>query len=122
MYSNHSVWIAYILHILLLFARSFHSRFAVEFKKNLDIYFNSLYCVSVLENTKVECDCICYVKSFFGGVRGVFLYCLLRLLNWNTLLFKIGQSTLQLEVLLSRLVLPSCCAFGIRDITVWRCN
>ena len=48
--------IAYILHILLLFARSFHSRFAVEFKKNLDIYFNSLYCVSLLENTKVECD------------------------------------------------------------------
>ena len=33
-------------------------------QKNLDIYFNSLYYVYVLENTKVEYDCICYVKSF----------------------------------------------------------
>ena len=33
-------------------------------KKNLDIYFNSLYCVSLLENTKVECDYIYYFWIF----------------------------------------------------------
>ena len=33
-------------------------------KKKIDINFNYLYCVSILENTKVEYDCIRYVKSF----------------------------------------------------------
>ena len=99
-----------------------HTLFRIT-KKNFEIYFNFLYCVSVLENTKVECDCICYVKSFFGGVRGVLLYCLLRLLNENTLVLKnIGLSILQLKLLLSRLVSPSCCDFVIIDIILWRCN
>ena len=86
-------------------------------KKNIDIYFNSLDCVSVLENTKMECDCICYVNSFFGGVREVLLYCLLRLLNENTLILKnIGLSTLQLKLLLSHLVSPLCCDYVMIDI------
>ena len=29
-------------------------------EKKFDIYFNSLYCVSAIENTKMEYDCIRY--------------------------------------------------------------
>ena len=65
--------------------------------KILDICLNSLYCVSVLENTKVEYDCIRYVKSLFGGVRLFMLYCLLGLLNeYTLLLMNIELSILQL--------------------------
>ena len=71
----------------------------------------------------MECDCIYHVKSFFGGVRGVLLYYLLRLSNENTLGRKnSGLSTLQLKLLLSRLVSSLFCDFVMIDIILWRCN
>lgn len=42
-------------------------------KNKFDIYFNSLYCVSAIEKTKVKYDCIRNCCSFCAGVWGFML-------------------------------------------------
>ena len=69
---------------------------------NFDIYFNSLYYISVIEESKVEYDCIPYFLSMFAGVRIFPLYFLLIFVNVDTfLLDNILLSTLQLELILN---------------------
>ena len=51
----------------------YRSSLNIHKKKNFDIYFNSLYYVSAIENNKIEYDYISYCISFCAGVR-VFFY------------------------------------------------